>query len=193
MAHSFVWRWQNGYGTSDSRTYILEKSHSFEPTAIKLSASILLFGMNINSNEKWIFCAHSLMTYIFVHFYQNLYWLYLCHETKQDLVLYIVLFFYSRVKVADMDYDQKCLDIAKRTEGLSGREISKLGVAWQVWQLCLLTFFSLFWSGRIVQHIHSLEGNNIISEFEACVGDPTQQLKSFPLLLSGSSRIVLLQ
>ena len=65
MAHSFVWRWQNGYGTSDSRTYILEKSHSFEPTAIKLSASILLFGMNINSNEKWIFCAHSLMTYIF--------------------------------------------------------------------------------------------------------------------------------
>ena len=31
-----------------------------------------------------------------------------------------------------MDYGQKCSDIAKKAEGLSGREISKLGVAWQV-------------------------------------------------------------
>ena len=107
---------------------------------------------------------------LFCAFLQNLYWLYLCHETKQDFIfLYIALLFYSRVKVADMDYDQKCLDIAKRTEGLSGREISKLGVAWQVWQLCH-TLLSWFWIGRIVQHIHSQEGNNIISEFEACVG-----------------------
>ena len=82
----------------------------------------------------------------------------LCHETKQDLVLYIVLFFHSRVKVADMEYDQKCLDIAKRTEGLSGREISKLGVAWQVCQHGLLTLFTLFQLRTIVEHIHSLEG-----------------------------------
>ena len=54
-----------------------------------------------------------------------------------------------------MDYDQKCLDIAKRTEGLSGREISKLGVAWQVSRHGLLTLFTLFQRGRIVQHIHS--------------------------------------
>ena len=94
--------------------------------------------------------------FLFCAFLQNLYWLYLCHETKQDFIfLYIALFFYSRVKVADMDYDQKCLDIAKRTEGLSGREISKLGVAWQVCQHGLLTLFTLFQLRRIVQHIHS--------------------------------------
>ena len=34
--------------------------------------------------------------------------------------------------VAEFDYDKKCSDIASQTEGLSGREISKLGVAWQV-------------------------------------------------------------
>lgn len=31
-----------------------------------------------------------------------------------------------------MDYDAKCKEIAEKAEGLSGREISKLGVAWQV-------------------------------------------------------------
>lgn len=30
------------------------------------------------------------------------------------------------------DYTKVCSDIAKIAEGLSGREISKLGVAWQV-------------------------------------------------------------
>lgn len=34
--------------------------------------------------------------------------------------------------MVDIDYSSKCLDIAGRTDGLSGREISKLGVAWQV-------------------------------------------------------------
>jgi len=38
----------------------------------------------------------------------------------------------SRLKVAEMDFSAKCAEIADRTEGLSGREISKLGVAWQV-------------------------------------------------------------
>ncbi|KAK2150461.1 hypothetical protein LSH36_404g02037 [Paralvinella palmiformis] len=37
----------------------------------------------------------------------------------------------KRLKVAEFDYGAKCSQIAKRTEGLSGREISKLGVAWQ--------------------------------------------------------------
>ncbi|KAK3105048.1 hypothetical protein FSP39_016060 [Pinctada imbricata] len=41
------------------------------------------------------------------------------------------LFGGSRLKVADFDYSAKCSQIAARTEGLSGREISKLGVAWQ--------------------------------------------------------------
>uniref|UniRef100_A0A671VS68 ATPase family AAA domain containing 3A n=1 Tax=Sparus aurata TaxID=8175 RepID=A0A671VS68_SPAAU len=37
----------------------------------------------------------------------------------------------QRLKLAQFDYGLKCSDIAKRAEGMSGREISKLGVAWQ--------------------------------------------------------------
>ncbi|XP_010879760.1 ATPase family AAA domain containing 3 isoform X2 [Esox lucius] len=37
----------------------------------------------------------------------------------------------QRMKLAQFDYGQKCSDIAKRAVGMSGREISKLGVAWQ--------------------------------------------------------------
>ncbi|XP_062397647.1 ATPase family AAA domain-containing protein 3-A-like isoform X2 [Sardina pilchardus] len=37
----------------------------------------------------------------------------------------------QRMKLAQFDYSQKCTDIAKLTDGMSGREISKLGVAWQ--------------------------------------------------------------
>lgn len=36
-----------------------------------------------------------------------------------------------RMKLAQFDYGQKCSNIAIRAEGMSGREISKLGVAWQ--------------------------------------------------------------
>ncbi|KAK2183460.1 hypothetical protein NP493_312g07014 [Ridgeia piscesae] len=36
-----------------------------------------------------------------------------------------------RLKVAQFDYGVKCTEIAKCTQGLSGREIAKLGVAWQ--------------------------------------------------------------
>ena len=46
--------------------------------------------------------------------------------------LYCRIFGRSRLKVAQFDYSAKCSEIAGRTEGLSGREISKLGVAWQV-------------------------------------------------------------
>ncbi|XP_055016747.1 ATPase family AAA domain containing 3 [Boleophthalmus pectinirostris] len=37
----------------------------------------------------------------------------------------------QRMKLAQFDYGKKCSEIAARTEGMSGREISKLGVAWQ--------------------------------------------------------------
>ena len=41
--------------------------------------------------------------------------------------------------MAEFDYSIKCSDIAAKTDGLSGREISKLGVAWQVsWILNIL-------------------------------------------------------
>jgi hypothetical protein len=35
---------------------------------------------------------------------------------------------FRRLKVAEFDYGKKCSDIAAKTDGLSGREISKLGV-----------------------------------------------------------------
>ena len=45
--------------------------------------------------------------------------------------------FFRRIKVADFDFNEKCRNIAAATEGLSGREIAKLGVAWQVSYLWL--------------------------------------------------------
>ncbi|XP_033642099.1 ATPase family AAA domain-containing protein 3-A-like [Asterias rubens] len=36
-----------------------------------------------------------------------------------------------RLKVGQFDFNEKCTKIAEMTEGLSGREIAKLGVAWQ--------------------------------------------------------------
>jgi len=40
--------------------------------------------------------------------------------------------FAQRIKVStDIDFNEKCSQIAKATEGLSGREIAKLGIAWQ--------------------------------------------------------------
>ncbi|XP_051979868.1 ATPase family AAA domain-containing protein 3-like [Xyrauchen texanus] len=37
----------------------------------------------------------------------------------------------QRLKLAQFDYGVKCSEIASRVKGMSGREISKLGVAWQ--------------------------------------------------------------
>ncbi|KTF87932.1 hypothetical protein cypCar_00044446 [Cyprinus carpio] len=37
----------------------------------------------------------------------------------------------KRLKLAQFDYGLKCSEIAKRVKGMSGREISKLAVAWQ--------------------------------------------------------------
>lgn len=36
-----------------------------------------------------------------------------------------------RLKIEEMDFSQLCSEIAAATEGMSGREIAKLGVAWQ--------------------------------------------------------------
>lgn len=41
-------------------------------------------------------------------------------------------FFTRRLKLAQFDYGKKCSEIAQLTEGMSGREISQLAVAWQV-------------------------------------------------------------
>lgn len=37
----------------------------------------------------------------------------------------------QRLKLAQFDYGKKCSEIARLTEGMSGREISQLAVAWQ--------------------------------------------------------------
>jgi len=36
------------------------------------------------------------------------------------------------LKLGDFDFSTKCSEIAEKTKGMSGREISKLAVAWQV-------------------------------------------------------------
>lgn len=36
------------------------------------------------------------------------------------------------MKIANFDFSKKCQQIAEVTEGLSGREISKIAIAWQV-------------------------------------------------------------
>ena len=36
-----------------------------------------------------------------------------------------------KLKVEEMDYGELCSDIAQKAVGMSGREIAKLGVAWQ--------------------------------------------------------------
>merc|ERR1712212_1180478 len=36
-----------------------------------------------------------------------------------------------RLKIEDMDFSELCSEIAGATDGMSGREIAKLGVAWQ--------------------------------------------------------------
>ena len=45
------------------------------------------------------------------------------------------------LKVAQFDYSAKCTEIAARTQGLSGREIAKLGVAWQVSRVYLFDYY----------------------------------------------------
>ena len=47
------------------------------------------------------------------------------------MTMFIVPFF-SRMKIANFDFSKKCHQIAEVTKGLSGREISKIAIAWQV-------------------------------------------------------------
>lgn len=49
---------------------------------------------------------------------------------------------FRRLKLAQFDYGKKCSEIARLTEGMSGREISQLAVAWQVSGIFLLPSFS---------------------------------------------------
>jgi len=42
------------------------------------------------------------------------------------------VFISRRLKVDNFNYNQACYKIAEIANGLSGREISKLGIAWQV-------------------------------------------------------------
>lgn len=70
-----------------------------------------------------------------------------CHVATRKLILVLLLF--RRLKLAQFDYGKKCSEIARLTEGMSGREISQLAVAWQVSRAVitgLLGSFSL--SGR---------------------------------------------
>lgn len=60
-----------------------------------------------------------------------------------------------RLKLAQFDYSKKCSEIAARTEGMSGREISKLGVAWQVCPL-LITLLLQFQRFLIVRNLSYL-------------------------------------
>lgn len=39
---------------------------------------------------------------------------------------------WQRLKLSDFDWVAKCQEVAKKTEGLSGRELSKLVISWQV-------------------------------------------------------------
>ena len=61
------------------------------------------------------------------------------------------LIFFRRLKVTQFDYGKKCSEIAERAAGLSGREISKLGVAWQVRQIfCCNTYYSINTQNRLL-------------------------------------------
>jgi ATPase family AAA domain-containing protein 3A/B len=39
---------------------------------------------------------------------------------------------WQRLKLAEFDWTSKCELVADKTEGLSGRELSKLVISWQV-------------------------------------------------------------
>ena len=61
---------------------------------------------------------------------QTGFWIVFEHQSDAELAVFDL--FHRRMKLAQFDYGQKCSDIAARAVGMSGREISKLGVAWQV-------------------------------------------------------------
>ena len=50
---------------------------------------------------------------------------------NKESILKTFFFTGRRLKVEEMDYGQLCTEIALMAKGMSGREIAKLGVAWQ--------------------------------------------------------------
>lgn len=61
----------------------------------------------------------------------------------------------KRLRVDKFDYQDVCSKIAELTEGLSGREVSKLGVSWQVCScslgdMILMTFTTNIFSSRLL-------------------------------------------
>lgn len=63
----------------------------------------------------------------------------------------------ERIKIADFDFNSKCRQIAADTEGLSGREIAKLGVSWQA-----STYASA--DGILTEHILDARVNDMIRQ-----------------------------
>merc|ERR1712004_487084 len=51
-----------------------------------------------------------------------------------------------RLKIEDMDFGELCSEIAQATDGMSGREIAKLGVAWQAGGYAKSRIFSFSFS-----------------------------------------------
>lgn len=62
----------------------------------------------------------------------SLYFIFFQNKLKCPLnIIETIFFLCRRLKVANFDYGALCIQMAKMTEGMSGREIAKLGVAWQ--------------------------------------------------------------
>ena len=57
--------------------------------------------------------------------------------------------------MGQFDYGAKCQEIAAMTEGLSGREIAKMGVAWQVSALYYTVFTTVLF-GFLPREFRSL-------------------------------------
>ena len=62
----------------------------------------------------------------------------------------------KRLKVDQFDYSTVCSKIADMTDGLSGREISKLGVSWQVSLSLSFKHSLLFYHCHYLRHPHML-------------------------------------
>ena len=62
----------------------------------------------------------------------------------------------KRLKVDQFDYSSVCSKIAEMTDGLSGREISKLGVSWQVSFLVLCQIKNTNETSLNIRHLPTL-------------------------------------
>ena len=83
-------------------------------------------------------------------------------------------FIIRRLKVAQFDYGAKCSDIAKNTSGLSGREIAKLGVAWQVNRTNFLQYKIM--KNHVIHHYKNLYFLSILNHEEVALKSKTNSL-----------------